>query len=139
MTGTLCGLQICTGTACRELYGMGFHGDQLPPCFTSTSAMQSVALVDVKNAVAGFQSGGDVFSGVTYHASVPGFGSCQDNRTSDCSVLSVGLGGGFRSWARPLSSSQSKSSCFSTQRQYGQFHPPDFVGTVWERPLPVPT
>lgn len=56
MTGTLCGLQICTGTA---LYGMGFHGDQLPPSFTSTSAMQSAALVDVKNAAAGLQSGGD--------------------------------------------------------------------------------
>jgi len=37
----------------------------------------------------------------------------------------------FRSWAWPLSSSDRNSECFSIPRDFGQFHTPSFVETVW--------
>ena len=52
----------------------------------------------------------------------------------DCSI-----GLFFRSWAWHLSSSERNSECFSIPRVVGQFHAPDFVGTVWGWPPPVPT
>ena len=44
----------------------------------------------------------------------------------------------FRRWAWPLSSCERNSECFSIPRDVGQFHAPNFVGTVWGWPLPVP-
>ena len=38
-----------------------------------------------------------------------------------------------------LSFSERNSECFSIPRDVGQFHAPNFVGTVWGWPLPVPT
>lgn len=67
------------------------------------------------------------------------------NPTSLPSVKFGGGGGGsgvglfFSSWARPLSSGERNSSCFSIPRHLGQFHAAHFIGTVWEWLLPVPS
>ena len=45
----------------------------------------------------------------------------------------------FRSWTWPLCSSGRNSECFSIPRDVGQFHNPNFVGTVWGWPLLVLT
>jgi len=56
-----------------------------------------------------------------------------------CEIGDYGVGLLFRSWAWPLSSSESNSECFRIPRDFGQYKAPNFVETVWGWLLPVPT
>jgi len=65
--------------------------------------------------------------------------SCQENGTcltalcAKCKVSwrgDYGVGLFFRGCHWPLSSSERNSKCFSMPIHYGQFHTPNFVGTV---------
>ncbi|CAI9545458.1 unnamed protein product, partial [Staurois parvus] len=80
------GLQIST-TVRRELHGMGFHGRAAAskPYITKCNAKR---WRDVKHAATGLYSNGDVFFGVTNHASLSGnpmdvsvFFGCHENGT----------------------------------------------------------
>ena len=72
-----------------------------------------------------------------------GFGSCQENGPLHCAKVwwrgDYGVGLFFRTWAWPLSSSERNSECFSIPRDFGQFHAPHVMETVWGWPLPGPT
>jgi len=74
--------------------------EQLHPSLILLSAVQNIGCSGVKHAATGLKSSGDVFSGVTNHASLSGilmdesgFGICQEKwYLPDCIVTSIKCG-----------------------------------------------
>ena len=115
---TSCGPQISSRTVCRELHRMGFHG-------RAAAHKPYIGKCNAKHRMQWCRA--------RLHWTLEQWRCIL---WSDESRFSISI---FRRWAWPLSSRERNSECFSIPRDVGQFHAPNFVGTVWGWPLPVPT